>query len=356
MGLHLYVEVAGCPTVCKHCWAQGVGYGMMPLDDVRWVLDETQRFCQDAGLDLGAFPMHEIAAHPQAPEVMQLFRDVCGGDPGFEPLATTGVPIATREDWRELATAVGAQGTRHFWVAFHGLGAEHDRQVNRAGAFEETLLAVQRVKSLGFGCGANIFVTGEMAARFDTMSETLRPLGLSGMSWDVARYQPTARARQYERHRPTLSDLCPIAEQVQSLTVYGETQWKNLEAYTEAAWVRRALDGEWLDAYHPFEIAQTSGVPDGPNLVCRSNLDVHTGAAGLYGQRHGNLKTDGVAATLQKAVDYGPRSTDSLYRVPDPMPPIEEMAERYGDPRGQAVYFEASSLRYRWLDRAAGRV
>ena len=34
MGLFLWMEVAGCPTVCEHCWAQGVGYGMMPLDDI----------------------------------------------------------------------------------------------------------------------------------------------------------------------------------------------------------------------------------------------------------------------------------------------------------------------------------
>ena len=73
--------------------------------------------------------MHEIAAHPQAPEVMRLFLD--NGVTDFEPLPTTGVPLATRDDWRELITATGALGTRHFWVAFHGVGAEHDRQVAR---------------------------------------------------------------------------------------------------------------------------------------------------------------------------------------------------------------------------------
>ena len=355
MGMSMYIEVAGCPTVCKHCWAQGIPYQMMPLDDIRWVLTEAQAFCQDAGLDFGPYPMHEIAAHPQAPEMMQLFRDVCGYDPGFEPLPTTGVPIATRGDWEELITAIGAQGTRHFWVAFHGVGAEHDQLVNRVGAYEETLLAVARIKSLGFGCGANVFVTCELAAAFDTILGTIQGLDLSGVAWDISRYYPVARSRQYEAHRPTLADLRPIAERVQPLTVSGETQWGDLEAYTEAAWVRKALEGDWLASYHPFEFAQTSGVPEGPNLVCRPNFDLHTGSAGLYGQRHGNLKTDGVAATLQRALDYGPRSIDSLYRVPDPVPPINELAADFGDPNGQAIYFEATSVRYRWLDRAAGR-
>jgi len=39
--------------------------------------------------------------------------------------------------------ARGAGGTHALWVAFHGYGAEHDRQLNRPGAFEETCLAVR---------------------------------------------------------------------------------------------------------------------------------------------------------------------------------------------------------------------
>jgi hypothetical protein len=32
--LDLQVEVVGCPTVCRHCWAQGIPYQAMPNDDV----------------------------------------------------------------------------------------------------------------------------------------------------------------------------------------------------------------------------------------------------------------------------------------------------------------------------------
>jgi hypothetical protein len=31
--LWLQVEVVGCPTVCRHCWAQGGPYPAMPVDD-----------------------------------------------------------------------------------------------------------------------------------------------------------------------------------------------------------------------------------------------------------------------------------------------------------------------------------
>jgi hypothetical protein len=32
--ISLTVEVIGCPTMCRHCWAQGTAYSAMPLADV----------------------------------------------------------------------------------------------------------------------------------------------------------------------------------------------------------------------------------------------------------------------------------------------------------------------------------
>jgi hypothetical protein len=116
--LDLQVEVVGCPTVCRHCWAQGVPYPAMPVDDVAWVLEQTRRFCDDHGLGFGAYPMHELAAHPQAAEVLGVFADHVGAAE-FEPLSTTGVPLAVREDWRELLAAAAELGTTTVWVAFH---------------------------------------------------------------------------------------------------------------------------------------------------------------------------------------------------------------------------------------------
>lgn len=65
--LHLSVEMVGCPTVCLHCWAQGVPQGVpyqaMPLADIVWLLEEVHRFCDAKGLTFDAYPMHEVAAH-----------------------------------------------------------------------------------------------------------------------------------------------------------------------------------------------------------------------------------------------------------------------------------------------------
>jgi hypothetical protein len=107
--LWLQIEVVGCPTVCRHCWAQGIPYPAMLVDDVAWVLDQVHWFCDAHGLSFGAYPMHELAAHPQAAELLRQFADHVGAAE-FEPLSTTGVPLATREDWRELLAAAATLG------------------------------------------------------------------------------------------------------------------------------------------------------------------------------------------------------------------------------------------------------
>jgi hypothetical protein len=74
----LQVEVVGCQTICTHCWAQGVPYNAMPLQDIAWVLEQAAWFRAATGLPVDAFPMHEVAAHPQASTVMRLFQDFSG--------------------------------------------------------------------------------------------------------------------------------------------------------------------------------------------------------------------------------------------------------------------------------------
>src|SRR5216684_1422942 len=106
MEIGLTVEVAGCPTTCMHRWARGTSYEAMPIPEIAWVLKESRRFCAGANVSFGAFPMHEILAHPQASELLRLFAGSEGR--GFleqiEPIATVGVPLGTREDWQEVLT------------------------------------------------------------------------------------------------------------------------------------------------------------------------------------------------------------------------------------------------------------
>jgi hypothetical protein len=240
------------------------------------------------------------------------------------------------------------------WVAFHGLGVEHDRQVNRPGTFVEMCLAVRRVHAVGLRVGANVFVTMANAGQAERLLEALERLGVDEVAWEPAIYYPTPRGRRTERLRPRPSELLPLADRICQLSPFHGEAWANLGACTEAAWVARALAGDWPPQLAELEPRQgDQGLP----LVCRPGLELHTGVAGRYHQRHGSLRTDDARAVLGRALEQGGRSIDAVWFGPDRLPAVGELAARYGDRTGQGVHFTETSVRYLWLDRArrAGR-
>jgi hypothetical protein len=348
--MYLCIEAVGCPTICRHCWAQGTPYRAMPVHEIAWVLTHAHQFCDDRGLAFDAYPMHELAAHPDAARLFGLFNDHSASARAgslFEPLPTTGVPLASREDWPQVLKAAADTGTATVWVAFHGLGEEHDRQVNRRGAFAETCLAVARIHAMGLRIGGNVFVTTANLAQLDQLAATLAGLPIDAeMCWDAANFLPTPRSRRNERLRPSLPELLPVAGQILELTapIHCEV-WVNLAAHTEAAYLHRAVAGEWP--------AAPKRPDDELALVCRPNLDVWTGLAGRYRTRHGNLRSDGVEAVLDRAHAHGVCADEALWFTLDPLPPPAEAAARYGDPAGLGIHLSSQSVYYLWLDRAA---
>jgi MoaA/NifB/PqqE/SkfB family radical SAM enzyme len=226
----------------------------------------------------------------------------------------------------------------------HGVGDIHDRVVNRIGAYRETLLAAERARSVGLDAGCNVFLTRENIAQFDAMVEALRKAGVDQFIVEPAWYYPTGRGRRHEAVRPELQDLLPLAEKVRTLSPFARDVWADLAAYTEAAYVRRALAGEWVE-----QLRHSGDVVD---LVCRRNLDVFSGAAGLYRQRHGNLRADGAKKVFHQALEYGPRPYDALWFWLEPFLSLQELAEQFGNADGQQVHFTPASMRYRWLDLA----
>jgi hypothetical protein len=353
--VYLCVEVAGCPTICQHCWAQGVPYPAMPLDDITFVLEQADAACAAMGLPFTAFPMHEVAAHLEASAVLRLFHRYPGdlslapadeNRPMFEPLSTTGVPLALRADWADVLATCRELGTTVVWPAVHGYETTHDRMVHRAGAYQETLLGIARMRAADMEVGCNIFLTSENAGEFDAMIADLLAHGVTQFAVGPASYLPTARSRRYEMVRPRLKQLLPLVEHVCALPgpLFYRDAWLNLAAHTEAAYVRQALTGAWPETADSHEEELL--------LVCRPNLDLCWGTAGRHRRRYGNLRQDDPQEALRAALADGDHSEDALWFALDPIPTIHELARRYGDREGDEVHFSEESLRRRWLDRA----
>jgi hypothetical protein len=354
--VYVCVEVAGCPTICQHCWAQGIPYPAMPLADITHVLEQASVACVAADRSFAAFPMHEVAAHPQAPEVLRLFARYPGnpalgeGGPMFQPLSTTGVPLALRPEWEEVLATCRELGTTVVWPAVHGRGETHDRMVHRPGAYQETLLGIDRMRAAGMEVGCNVFLTRENVGQFDALVADLLAHGVAQFAVEVASYLPTARSRRYEALRPTLGDLLPLVERVRALPgpFFHCAEWLHLADYTEAAHVRRALEGTWPPSDSVWEARAREEL----SLICRPNLDLYWGVAGRYRRRYGNLRRDDAQTVLQAALADGGGPEDALWYALDPIPDVRELAARYGDPQGDRMHLWAESVRRLWLDRA----
>jgi hypothetical protein len=268
----------------------------------------------------------------------------------YEPLSTTGVPLALRPDWAEVLATCRELGTTVVWPAVHGLSETHDRQVHRTGAYHETLLGIDRACSAGMEVGCNVFLTRENVGQLGAMIADLLAHGVTQLWVGPADYLPTARSRRYEALRPVLADLLPLVEPVQALPGphFDQAIWADLAAHTEAAYRRRALEGAWP------ALPETHG--DELQLVCRPNLDLYWAIPGRYRLRFGNLRRDDARAVLRTALAHnGGSSDDPFWFTLDPLPDMRTLAERHDNLAGDQVHFSPQSVRYRWLDLAQRR-
>jgi len=341
--LAMQVEVVGCPTVCLHCWAMGRPYQAMPLEEISWVLHEVRRFCTTHQLSFTGYPMHEVLAHPQAGEVLVLFQQLW--EVAFDPLPTTGVPLATRPDWREILAPLRSYCVPMLWFAFHGTGEVHDCMVQRQGAYLESLRAVALARQAQVHTGCNLFLTTENVSHFDQLVADLLQAGMESIDPCIYGFTPNARGRLTERVRPTWQEVQPILAQLDTLPVDDLVRrgWRE-EVHPESWFVQQALSGSW-----PAE-------PEKADqrliwLVCRPNLDVYRGDAGHYNKRYGNLRRDGVDEVLNRALADGACSHEELWFTREQLLPVQEVAARFGDQKSQRIH-DAGSVRHWWLDCA----
>ena len=117
----------------------------------------------------------------------------------FDPLPTTGVPLATRPDWREILAPLRSYCMPMLWFAFHGTSEVHDRMVQRQGAYQESLRAVALAREAQVHTGCTLFLTSENVSHFDQLVSDLLQAGMESIDPCVYDFTPNARGRLTER-------------------------------------------------------------------------------------------------------------------------------------------------------------
>lgn len=341
--LLLFIELSGCACTCSHCSAEGHPYPPMPLDNIERVLRGAARFCRSEGMKLQPHPYHDVLTRKDALRVMQMVK-AYGAD--FVPFTTAAHTLGMRSDWEQILTGARELGTTTMWFAFHGLGEVHDRAVRRRGAFEKAVLAIERAKSAGFRCGANVFFSTKNLHQIVEINEFCR-VKLDEICCEFAFYSPTPRLRAFEAIRPTLDQVAPYASMFTDAFNLTARVWADLDRHTESYYVRQVL------AEQAPEILCPPPASDQIILVCRNNLDLHSsGYTVIYGPFHGNLGRGSMQACFRKAKEAGQLSNGELYFPGREIPPVQDLARNFGDSDSQKLHRNADSVVNLWIDRA----
>lgn len=146
---------------------------------------------------------------------MKLFHNLWGLVE--EALATTGVPLSTRNDWREFLDTLRSLGTSTLWFAFHGADEVHDQAVLRKGAYQESLHAVELPREAGMKAGCNLFLMKANVGQVDQIITDLQRVGIQQIAPELYNFLPNGRGRHSEPLRPEWQDVKPIVAKLDSI-------------------------------------------------------------------------------------------------------------------------------------------
>ena len=235
----IYVEAAGCPDACRHCFANG----HRPVG-AHFCLDELRAMREEWG------PLviyHEPTAHPQFPEIFdpQLILPHGGHTP------TNGFGLARRSDYAAVLTRMYDLGLRNLHFTLHGLRDHHDWFVCRKGAFDDVVLAGRRARAAGFQIDWQIFLDRRNIATLPELVDLAIDESGTTPILAIPYHRVSQRLWRYETLRPRLTDIRqhPLAEDI-----YRRLQKQQPEAVVAEAWLEKWIGSpDTVQFRHPFE-------------------------------------------------------------------------------------------------------
>lgn len=345
--INLAIKAAGCDTTCMHCWANGGRYTNMPYNDLERVVHLFSNYCKTNNYKFSFYTMHELLAHPDAVRILQL-----EGQESSNVMPTSGIPIAIRDDYKDLFDTLLKLGQNILCFSLHGIGNTHDMAVGRKGAFEELKIAMERAKAAGLQYIFNVFLTKQNINQFMEMKDFLHKAGIDKAMVCIAKYCPVKRSRKYDEIRVEYSDLIPLQNELKELDSLNG--FENIEEYTEAAHYRKAVNEVNTDLN--FLLNKS---PDFIPVICDTDLKIYNGGVDAFGKCYGSLKDNAetVFTNLDDDIIYERTEywhSPALFYPNETIPPLNVLAEKYADKNGQKLY--QKGIYYKWLDRAFNKI
>jgi len=237
------------------------------------------------------------------------------------------------------------QGVERCQLTLFGMRATTDWFYRREGAFDDILLATDRLLECGIAPRWQLFLTNAILPELQDLLELANDLRLAdrcdriGNSFVMFMHDPTpvGEARSLEKLRPVSASLCMVPESLQDAT-RKHMGMSQLYA-TEAEWISK------IQAEDDRPVAADVGPASW--LYVDQDGNVYPNHVSLEPWwRVGNLRMDAPGASLQRYLTDGTpalRAQGALGR--------RELCRLFGNPGGDKVYMSSADLLALYLER-----
>jgi hypothetical protein len=339
--IELTFGVAGCCNRCRHCLSgdEPPMRDLVAFEGIAQVLEGFQALTrgeQPRAPRVRPILLVEDLAHSRYLDLLALYRTL--GLKVYQ-YATSGWRIARDPDRPRLMQALREAGVETVQCSFFGIGADHDRYAGRRGAYDGLLMASRAAVQAGFTLYWQYFTftdtlhqIPELLALYDEIADEAHRT--------IARLLPPnlcGRALDLEAVRPTRADLETLPERAKASIVGGLRSEREVREEVLSAGAG-FVDPD--DAVHDQRLALLHVAPD---LTVHFTAQLGWPADVPLDFRLGDLRHDSPGTIFDRYV-AGDAPGYRQHAYPD----LAMLAERYGDPHNEKVYW-FRSLRTKWL-------
>ena len=327
--LSVMVDMAGCPNRCRHCWLGDQPNRRMEVDDFKYIAAQFRDWRDERGDGIGKLGFFSWWREP---DFRNDYRELWAleqalSDPAmsqrFELLSIWR--LARDESYAAWAATLEPKACQ---ITFFGMEANTDWGINRKGAYQDNLLAANRLIEAGIAPRFQLFLTKKCLGELDDFMRMMDELKLiercerigQPFEFFIGGMSPEGRGYDLEALRVEKSDLARIPREMIALSRDGIDMLGQPEC-------------ELCE-----ELIEEQGAPNmGANMKSISinaDLDVFPNIAEpAEWWRLGNLKHDGVDVILKAYRDEttpGMRANRAL--------PLSELTQKFGDKGSEKLY------------------
>ncbi len=335
--LLLNIHAMPCNNFCRHCWTCGSSkHARIPFETIEALFRRLAVIDKGLIQSVSVLFLDEPTLHPQFVDIFRLQSELgFGGMTQFFPTNGSVLAQMPDSDWDILQQC----GIDWFQLIFHGLQHTHDAFTGRKGSFKDLITTVNRIIDRKLSWSAGVIVHKENIDELPATVDMLRSLDKSKTSqvgWFLSSYQ--GRGRKLIRCTP--DDLARLPE-----------GYRFPEGFLPESEICMNIMNDRQLGAQKVEIGACGYL----TLDIESDLDIYVGGAcdsgGILGIaphlksqfRIGSLKTESIESLIFKANETKPEPVRRLESLT-----LYELAERYGDPECQDVFFTSDLIVNKW--------